>query len=468
MDRQVIIVAKGSLFDRLQGALKYAGWQVYRASEYAPVPLGNGMNAIYAGLIQFTVGDKAEISRLKQITASYDEVEWIALVPRDLLSDKAVCKLIKTHFHDFHTLPLDVPRLLLTLGHAHGKGQLDGLCSEPVEKNGQYGMIGVSKAMRKLYQQIAKISDADAPVLLSGESGTGKELAARAIHQLSPRKDAPFIAVNCAALPENLIQSELFGHEKGAFTGAHQRKIGRLEAAAGGTIFLDEIGDLPKPLQVNLLRILQEQVIERLGSNREISLNVRMIAASHVNLEQAVQAGTFREDLYYRLNVLGLKSPPLREREHDVEVLAMHFFEKFSAETRSAARGYSDNALRVMNRYSWPGNVRELINRVRQAVIMGENRLITPANLGLEKRVICDASLTLSQARARAEEEIIRSALRRNKNNVSEAARQLGVSRATLYRLLNQTKLKPYKANSPFTMQEGATHFAYAAAGAEA
>ena len=463
MDRQVVIVAKGSLFDRLHIALNSAGWQAYRASEYAPVPLENGGHAIHAGLIQLTGVDKAEISRFKQITSSYDEIEWIALVPRDLLSDKAVCKLIKTHFHDFHTLPLDVPRLLSTLGHAHGKGQLDGLCNEPIEKNGQYGMIGNSKAMRKLYQHIAKISDADAPVLLSGESGTGKELAARAIHQLSPRKDAPFIAVNCAALPENLIQSELFGHEKGAFTGAHQRKIGRLEAATGGTIFLDEIGDLPKPLQVNLLRILQEQVIERLGSNREISLNVRMIAASHVNLEQAVQAGTFREDLYYRLNVLSLKSPPLREREHDVEVLAMHFFEKFSAETRSTARGYSDNALRVMNRYSWPGNVRELINRVRQAVIMGENRLLTPANLGLEKRVICDASLTLSQARARADDEIIRSALRRNKNNVSEAARQLGVSRATLYRLLDQTKLKPYKNKLPSLLQEGSAHQEFAA-----
>jgi DNA-binding NtrC family response regulator len=443
MTRQVAIVAKGSLFDRLHIALNSAGWLAYRASEYEPVLFKNSGQTIHAGLVELSGVDKAEISRYRQLTSSNDEIEWIALVLPDILSDKAVCKLIKTHFHDFHTLPIDVPRLLLTLGHAHGKGLLDGLCNEPIEKNGQYGMIGTSKAMRKLYQHIAKISDTDAPVLISGESGTGKELAARAIHQLSPRKEGPFIAVNCAALPENLIQSELFGHEKGAFTGAYQRKIGRMEAATGGTIFLDEIGDLPKPLQVNLLRILQEQVIERLGSNREINLNVRMIAASHVNLELAVQAGTFREDLYYRLNVLGLKSPPLREREDDVEILATHFFEKFSAESRSAARGYSDSALRVMNRYSWPGNVRELINRVRQAVIMSENRLLNPANLGLEKRIICDISLTLEQARAHADNEIIRSALRRNKNNVSEAARQLGVSRATLYRLLQQTKLKP-------------------------
>ena len=455
MDRQVAIVAKGSLFDRLRIALNSAGWQAYRASEYAPLPFESGGEAIHAGLIELTGVDKAGIGRYKQLTSSNDAIEWIALIPPPLLSDKTVCKLIKTHFHDYHTLPIDVPRLLLTLGHAHGKGRLDGLCNEPIEKNGQYGMIGTSKAMSRLYQHIAKISDADAPVLVSGESGTGKELVARAIHQLSPRKDGPFIAVNCAALPENLIQSELFGHEKGAFTGAYQRKIGRLEAATGGTIFLDEIGDLPKPLQVNLLRILQEQVIERLGSNREINLNVRMIAASHVNLELAVQAGTFREDLYYRLNVLGLKSPPLREREYDIEMLASHFFEKFSAESRCAARGYSDNALRVMNRYSWPGNVRELMNRVRQAVIMSENRLLSPANLGLEKRIIFDVSLTLERARAHADDEIIRSALRRNKNNVSEAARQLGVSRATLYRLLQQTKLKPSTQKSEAkSMQE--------------
>ncbi len=443
MDRQVAIVAKGSFFDRLHIALNSVGWHAYRTSEFSSAPIESGGKAIHAGLIELTGVDKAGIDRYKQLTSSNGAIEWIALTPPALLSDKAICKLIKTHFHDYHTLPIDLPRLLLMLGHAHGKGQLVGLCNEPIEKNGQYGMIGTSKAMRKLYQHITKISDADAPVLVSGESGTGKELVARAIHQLSPRKGGPFIAVNCAALPANLIQSELFGHEKGAFTGAYQRKIGRLEAATGGTIFLDEIGDLPKPLQVNLLRILQEQVIERLGSNREINLNVRMIAASHVNLELAVQAGTFREDLYYRLNVLGLKSPPLREREYDVEILATHFFEKFSAESRSAARGYSDSALRVMNRYSWPGNVRELINRVRQAVIMSENRLLNPANLGLEKRIICDASLTLEQARAHADNEIIRSALRRNKNNVSEAARQLGVSRATLYRLLQQTKLKP-------------------------
>lgn len=440
MTRQVAIIVKSTIFDQLQTAFQNSDWQAVRVSEYDPMP--QSACKPYAGLIQFTGIEKAELYRLQQLTACMDGTEWIALVPRYLLTDSRMCKLVKTHFYDFHTLPLDLPRLFVSLGHAYGKARLQGRDNETTEKNGQYGLIGTSKAMRKLYQLIEKISASDAPVLIGGESGTGKELTARAIHKLSARREAPFVAVNCAALPANLIQSELFGHEKGAFTGAHQRKIGRLEAAAGGTIFLDEIGDLPKPLQVNLLRILQEQVIERLGSNHEIRLNVRMIAASHVNLAQAVQEGLFREDLYYRLNVLGLVSPPLREREQDVEALAVHFFEKFSQESKSIAVGFSEQALRVMNRYSWPGNVRELINRVRQAVIMSESRLITPVHLGLEKRILFNHALTLEKARAQADNEIIRSALRRNRNNISEAARQLGVSRATLYRLLDQTKIK--------------------------
>lgn len=442
MARPVALVAKDPLFDALHKLLSTAGWQAFGARDYDVVRSQKAGYALHAGMVQLLGGEKSEIVRMEQLTANKDEIEWIALVPPELLSSTAVCKLLKTRFYDFHTLPVDPSRLLLTLGHAHGKGQLNGFSTESDDKSGQFGMIGVSKVMRRLYQLIDKVSGADAPVLINGESGTGKELVARAIHKLSARKNAPFVAVNCAALPAELIQSELFGHEKGAFTGAHQRKIGRLEAAAGGTIFLDEIGDLPLALQVNLLRILQEQVIERLGSNHEIQLNVRMIAASNVNLEQAVRQGRFREDLYYRLNVLGLTAPPLRERDEDVELLAKSYFEKFSRESRGTAFGFSEQALHVMNSYSWPGNVRELINRVRQAVIMSESRLLSPANLGLEKRVTCDRIMTLEQARLHAEDETIRMALRRNRNNVAAASRQLGVSRATLYRLLEGAKIK--------------------------
>jgi DNA-binding NtrC family response regulator len=286
---------------------------------------------------------------------------------------------------------------------------------------------------------IDKTRNVDAPVLIDGESGTGKELVALAIHQVSPRANAPFVAVNCAALPANLIQSELFGHEKGAFTGAQQRKLGRLEAATGGTIFLDEIGDLPLDLQVNLLRVLQNRSIERLGSNQEIQLDVRVVAASNVDLEQAVAQGRFREDLYYRLNVLRLHTPPLRQREGDVELLARHYFKKLTEPSLGSARGFNQQALRVMSNYAWPGNVRELINRVRRAVIMSENPLLTPEDLGLEKRVADTGSMTLDRARAQAELQAIRCALRRNQNNMSAAARQLGISRATLYRVLERS-----------------------------
>lgn len=441
--RQVALLAKDNLFDRLNGLLSTAGWQALRTSEFESTQPLHERPPVHAGLIQFIDGKKSELSKVEALTAGKDGMAWIALIPPELLSNQSVCRLVKTRFYDYHTLPVDPNRLLSTLGHAYGMGQLHGSENGSAGESGQYGMIGSSNAMRRLYLAIDKAGKAkDAPVLIGGESGTGKEMVARAIHQSSSRRSAPFVAVNCAALPANLIQSELFGHEKGAFTGASQRKIGRLEAADGGTIFLDEIGDLPLDLQVNLLRVLQENAIERLGSSQEIRLNVRVIAATHVNMANAVKEGRIREDLYYRLNVLGLITPPLCERDSDIELLAMHYFNKFSKESPSIALGFSDQSLQAMGTYSWPGNVRELINRVRQAVIMSESRLLTPASLGLEKRTCCDKTMTLEQARIHAEDDIIRSTLRRSHNNITEAARQLGVSRATLYRLMQQKQIR--------------------------
>jgi len=253
----------------------------------------------------------------------------------------------------------------------------------------------------------------------------------------------PFIAVNCGALPTNLIQSELFGHEKGAFTGAHQRKIGRIESAAGGTLFLDEIGDLALDLQVNLLRFLQEKTIERVGGTEKIHVDVRVIAATHVDLERAVKEGRFREDLYYRLNVLHLNVPSLREREQDIELLARFFFDKFAKEKNRNVKGFRRDTLQAMNDYEWPGNVRELINRIRRAMVMCDNRLITTADLGLERRLSQRRLTTLDEARTRAEKEAIQYSLRFNRNNVSQAARQLGVSRVTLYRLMEKYQIAP-------------------------
>ncbi|MBF3060598.1 sigma-54-dependent Fis family transcriptional regulator, partial [Pseudomonas aeruginosa] len=221
-------------------------------------------------------------------------------------------------------------------------------------------LLGESLAVRDLRRLLAKLAPTDSPVLIRGESGTGKELVARTLHRQSRRVDKPFVAINCGAIPEHLIQSELFGHEKGAFTGAHQRKVGRIEAADGGTLFLDEIGDLPLELQANLLRFLQEQQIERVGGNRPVEVDVRVLAATHVDLEAAIDAGTFREDLYYRLNVLQVGTAPLRERSEDLPLLANHFSRLYSLETGRRPRRFSEDALAAMAMHAWPGNVREL------------------------------------------------------------------------------------------------------------
>jgi len=275
-------------------------------------------------------------------------------------------------------------------------------------------------------------------VLITGESGTGKELAARAIHERSRRSSGPFIAVNCAALPETLIQSELFGYERGAFTGAQRRKLGSIESASGGTLFLDEIGDIALDLQVNLLRFLEEGTIQRVGNPNEIPVDVRVIAATHNDMERATAQGRFREDLYFRLNVLRLEMPALRERGTDLEVLAQFFFRRFRGETSQKVRGFSPEALQAIAEYDWPGNVRELINRVRRAMVMCEGRLIRPADLALASRSRPVSLLTLDEVRAEAEREAILRALKATGYNLSQTARALAISRPRLYRLMAQ------------------------------
>jgi DNA-binding NtrC family response regulator len=436
-ERLVVVQARAAWLGQVKGLLAQTGWRVLGVTEFEALSQA-ARQQVRVGIFGLDDGNEAELDDLEELIAGRPEIEWLALVPAACMSSAALRDFLRYHCFDFHTLPIDLERLLVCLGHAEGKARLACVERGDGEFTGRHGMIGRSAAMLGLYRDIEKACCVDAPVMIAGESGTGKERVARAIRQLSPRRDGPFVAVNCAALPANLIQAELYGHEKGAFTGAHQRKIGRLEAASGGTIFLDEIGDLPMELQVNLLHVLQDGVIERLGSAREIRLDVRVIAASHVELEQAVAEGHFRADLYYRINVLRLNSPPLREREDDVELLARAYFDRFAAESRGVVRGFSRQAMKVMANYEWPGNVRELINRVRQAVVLSENRLLTPRDLGLEKRVSSDGFLTLGEARIRAEQDTLRRALRRNQNNVTAAARQLGVSRATFYRLLER------------------------------
>jgi DNA-binding NtrC family response regulator len=301
------------------------------------------------------------------------------------------------------------------------------------------GLVGNSAPMRELFAVLPKLAKTRAPVLITGESGTGKELIARAIHLESSRAQAPFIAVNCAALPDTLIQSELFGHEKGAFTGAHRRRIGKFEAAHGGTILLDEIGDLPIQMQVNLLRCLETQTIDRVGGGDSISVDVRIITATHVDLEAAVKAGVFREDLYYRLNVLGIVAPPLRYRGNDIELIAEYFFERFTDEmSRQRLGGFSDDARLALRQWHWPGNVRELRNRVQKATAMCDEGPVSREDLGLERRAFPRENMTLDEARTAAEMRAILTALDRTSGNITVAADQLGVCRMTLYRLMKK------------------------------
>ncbi len=370
---------------------------------------------------------------------------WIALIEHRDLLDSHFRRLIYENFYDYFTLPLkDNFRFLKTvLGHAYGVAYLRSLEQDAVEQYTEYSeMVGASQPIRRVFDGIRKVASVEAPVLISGETGTGKEMVARAIHQRSEMCDGPFIAVNCGALPDTLIHAELFGFEKGAFTGAYKRKIGKIEAAQGGSIFLDEIGDLPLDLQVYLLRFLEESTIERLGSNETHQINARVIAASHVNLEDAVEQGLFREDLYYRLNVLNIQVPNLAERFEDIELLAYYFFRKFSEEYGASAQGFTRKALIAMNGHSWPGNIREMINRIRRALVMTENRLITPGDLGLDPEPTSVDVVSLDEARQKAEEVAIKSSLHYAHNNISKTAKMLGISRVTLYRLIDKYGLK--------------------------
>jgi DNA-binding NtrC family response regulator len=362
--------------------------------------------------------------------------EWVGAFEPVVLAMPACSDLIVNHLFDHHTVPVNPAQLASTLGHAYGHASLRRASHTAEASVGDGTFVGSSPAAKELLRQVQRVAKTDAPVLVSGESGSGKELAAQAIHRHSSRARGPFVPVNCGAIQATLIQSELFGHEKGAFTGASKEGRGLIEAANGGTIFLDEIGDLSLELQINLLRFLQEKTINRVGSTRSIRVDARVIAATHVDLDKAVAAGRFREDLFYRLNVVPLRVPALRERLTDVGMLAEHFFHQFGAEKGPQLKGFSRRAMVALSEHDWPGNVRELINRVRRATVMAEGRLISPSDLGLEVRQDDRAWDGLEEARTRAERGAIAISLEQAGRNVTEAAKQLGVSRMTLYRLM--------------------------------
>jgi len=299
-------------------------------------------------------------------------------------------------------------------------------------------MLGTSPQMQGVFSFIRKVATTTAPVLLLGESGTGKEMAALAIHRRGPRKDGPFIPINCNAIPESLLESELFGHEKGSFTGATMQRVGLVETAKAGTLFLDEIGELPPSIQVKLLRYLQEQRFQRVGGRQELTSDARVIAATNVDLKAGINQGSFREDLYFRLAVLVISLPPLRERGDDAVLLAQEFLQKYAAQNGKANIAFVPEALRAINRHPWPGNVRELQNRIKRAVIMADSRRITEKDLELSTGIGFSSSTTLKEARENVEREMVQRALKRNLGRISSAAAELGISRPTLYELMER------------------------------
>jgi two-component system, NtrC family, response regulator len=342
--------------------------------------------------------------------------------------------------YDFFAKPVDMEILKVLLGRALYVSRLERE-NHDLQQRFRFEsferMVGTSSKMLTVFETMRKVAPTNAPVLVIGESGTGKELAAQAIHRLSARKDGPFVPINCGAIPETLLESELFGHEKGSFTGAHIQRQGRIEAAQGGTLFLDEIGELSPSLQVKLLRFLQEQQIERIGGRKPIQVDVRVICATNTDLQKAMAEGRFREDLYYRIGVVLITLPPLREREGDVLLLAKALLQKLAQEQKKMLT-FSRKAMEVMEIYSWPGNIREMENRLRRAVIMIEGTQITPSDLEINGYDEADQSVGLAQAREAVERQMVEKALMRNRGNLSKSAEELKISRPTLYELIQK------------------------------
>ncbi len=346
--------------------------------------------------------------------------------------------------YDFYEKPVDTDTLKLLVDRAFNISELETeirRLQNQVNESPLDGIIASSEVMLAVCRMIEKVAPTDVTTLLLGESGTGKELVARALHRLSPRAEQNFVAINCAAIPENLLESELFGHEKGAFTGAVKQTHGKIEVANGGTLFLDEIGDMPPALQAKLLRFLQERVIERVGGRQEISVDVRVVCATNQNPEILIKENLFREDLYYRVSEITINIPPFREREEERLILARTFLQKYSKQQRRPLNGFSDDAVTAIESYSWPGNVRELENKIKGAVIMADGKLVTAEDLGLSAGEGQSESLNLREVRQSAESKAIRVALTRSYGNISKAAELLGITRPTLYDLMHKYNL---------------------------
>ncbi len=362
---------------------------------------------------------------------------------------ESALRAVASGAYDYYQKPVDIDQLGLIVRRAFQLHELEEENRRLGDEVGEAGtmlgdMVTGAPEMAKVARTIERVANTNVSVLLLGASGTGKELIARGLHQASNRRAGPFVAINCAAIPENLLEAELFGYEKGAFTGAIRTVEGKIELAAGGTLFLDEIGDVPLPLQVKLLRFIQERVIERIGGRKAIAVDTRICSATHQNLEEMIHAGSFREDLFYRLAEVVVKIPALAERHGDAVLLAKHFLSRFAREMNPQVKGFSPGALAAVNAWPWPGNVRELENRIKRAVIMADGKLVTTEDLDLPEREGAEPmAVNLKSAREAADRKAIRRALAETENNISGAAKLLGISRPTLYDLMKQYRLQP-------------------------
>jgi two-component system NtrC family response regulator len=361
------------------------------------------------------------------------------------LDKQNAVKAVGLGAYDFYQKPVDTDVLKLLVQRAFRIHMLEEQNRSLTRQQGNMplaGVIAISDSMQKACRIVEKVAPTSATVLLLGESGTGKELLARALHTLSPRARNAFVAINCAAIPDTLLESELFGYEKGAFTGAAKQTQGKFEQADGGTLFLDEIGDMPLALQAKLLRFLQDRVVERIGGRERIAVDVRIVFATNKDLQAMMQAGTFREDLYYRAAEVTVRIPPLRERPGDAVVIAQAILDRRAREHSRPVRGFAPEALKAVESYPWPGNIRELENRINGAVIMTEGKYVSVEDLGLPEGDGLDmAWLNLRVARQRAESEAIRLALAISGNNISRTAELLGITRPTLYDLMDKNQI---------------------------
>jgi two-component system NtrC family response regulator len=381
---------------------------------------------------------------LEEILQVQGETKIVVITGQD--QREHALRAISLGAYDFFNKPIHLDELNVVLRRARHVYVLEKELRE-LSKNASAdsfeGIVGFCPAMQDVFRALRRVARSDAQVLIEGESGTGKELVARAIHRLSERASGPFVPINCGAIPENLLESELFGHEKGAFTGAHMKRGGRIESAHRGTLFLDEVGELPLALQVKLLRFLQERKLERVGGRQEIAVDARVIAATNADLERAMKEERFREDLYYRIAVVRVPLPPLRERGEDVAVLAKIFLERFSTENKKNVTGFTAEALASMQSHEWPGNVRELENRVKRAIIMAEGRRLTSADLELNASSGDRyRAVSLKEAREELERELIRRTLNKHNGNMTRTAAELQVSRPTLYELMEKLGIR--------------------------